>query len=230
MFFLEIVKGVEDPETSQIRIDVQVEIPGLYRETIPYVARVSDVRDPAEATRVMDEARAHAKAQAQAALDAWVLRRAQELQPPTQEAPRKRPGRPRKEAQPPPSHVAMELMVAEADSPLRTQEEITQGHPPLEAPLENSAESPKVDTERDPVPTPAGEPMDRKPEHEAILRELLVGAYGPAWMHRPDVKSAAMQMATHAIANQALCRDSAGQPHPQIRALFAEMVVAKCPA
>lgn len=232
MFSIEIVKGVEDSETSQIRIDVAVEIPGLYREVIPYAARVSDVKDPAEATRVMDEARQHAKNQAQAALDAWVLRRAAELQPTAPEATRKRPGRPRKSAPVSQSDVAI-------------IQEITQGHPPLdtsgeEAPIpgrdselttvleQEMARATKAlgDSIRDHV----GEPMDRKPEHEAILRDLLVESYGPNWAQRPDVKSAAMQMATHAIANGVLCRDIYGQPHSQIRALYGEMVVQRCPA
>jgi hypothetical protein len=261
MIQIEIIKGVEDRESNSIRYDVKVEIPGLYVEIIPYICAIADRTDLTQIQQAMDQARAHAKLQAEAALDAWAIARATRLlglpgRPiPTEDTPKRKrrtkaeieadAAKEKVEAAPVAEdssgaeQVPSPALTPNADGTMRLDsEEITQGTPPLETSPElatpSVSENSGVDIPTEGVPPfvaaiADGEPMERRPEHEAILRELLIEAYGPRWMDRPDVKSATVAMATHAIANGVLVRAGDGSAHPQIRALFAELVREKCP-
>lgn len=210
-----------------IRYDVRVEIPGIYSEIISYMGEAT--ADPHCATVVMTRARTYALSvfRKRIAMAAG-LPEPGEKPDNTQTTSRRRR---RTKAEMEADRAAEEAQRADADRAIN--DSLAGQEPPVEAPVE----TPESRQEPEPKELPEllesaapvfGIPMERCAAHEAILRDLLIAAFGDRWMDRPEVKSAAVMMATHAITNGVLVVDGDGNPHPQIRALFAEMVTQVC--
>jgi hypothetical protein len=234
MLQVEIIRATPDETAKVIRYDVKAEIPGLYTEIVTYCCHLADLTNCDLTNEAMAAARTFALGVLRARLSLWA---AQPEQPigshpaPSPEPRRRRRTKAEIEAEAS-SPVTEDSSVSEqapspaiqpnADGTMRLDsEEITQGHPPLEA----SAPS------RPPENSPTGavaEEMERKPEHEAILRQLAAEVYGPHWTARADVKSNVVVFAQHCLANKIRVRYSDGTVHPQVRALFQQMVVSKC--
>ena len=204
MISCEIVNCVDDVESSKLRYDVRVEIPGVYSEVINYVCERTD-----DITGTMTLARKYAIEDFRKRIGHLLGYDQKSL-----EAPKRRR---RTKAE-----IAAEIAAEKAaEKPAEPQEPQEQ--------QEGTSEAPELRWQpaghQEPNP---GEPMERCPQHEAILKRLLNDAYGLDWAHRRPVVSAAVTMAAHAIESGTLIVDLNGEIHPDFEKLFGEMVVAKC--
>lgn len=246
MLQVEIIRATPDEVAKLIRYDVKAEIPGLYTEIVTYCCPLA--LDCDATNEAMGNARTFALGVLRARLSIWA---AQPEQPigshpaPSPEPRRRRRTKAEIEAEAS-SPVTEESSVSEqapspaiqhnADGTMRLDsEEITQGHgvPPFVAAMEKEMRATTNDlyvrTMVDMHGTGAvAEEMERKPEHEAILRQLAAEVYGPHWTARADVKSNVVVFAAQCLANKIRVRYSDGAVHPQVRALFQQMVVSKC--
>jgi hypothetical protein len=223
MLQVEIIRATPDETAKVIRYDVKAEIPGLYTEIVTYCCHLADLTNCDLTNEAMAAARTFALGVLRARLSLWAAQPEQPIV--SHPAPSPEPRRRRRTKAEIEAEVAEQVPATEVDSN-QTQlevsaQEITQGHPPL------ATSAPSRPPENSPTGAVAEE-MERKPEHEAILRQLAADVYGPHWTARADVKSNVVVFAQHCLANKIRVRYSDGAVHPQVRALFQQMVVSKC--
>lgn len=220
MLHVEIIRATPDEVAKVIRYDVKAEIPGLYVEIVTYCCHLADLTNCDLTNDAMAAARTFALQVLRARLSLWAAQPEQPIgsHQPTQPEPRRR-RRTKAEIE---AEAAEQLLATDVDAcqkKLETSEE---------APLGNSGESLNVDIPelatsaptRPPENSPTGavaEEMERKPEHEAILRQLAAEVYGPHWTARADVKSNVVVFAAQCLANKIRVRYSDGAVHPQVR-------------
>ena len=219
MLTCEIVNSVNDTTGGGTRFDVRVEIPGIYSEIISYCAG-SNGEDLHLATLDMTRARTYALR----VFRSRIAMAAGLPEPTGQREDAETTSRRRRRTK---AEILADKAREAAQAPVGVPviPEVTPD-PPAETPAPLSEVAEPVTPP--PPPSLPGVPMERKAEHEAVIRNLLIENFGDRWMDRPDVKSAAVMMATHAITNGVLVLDGEGNPHPQIRALFSDMVVRVC--
>lgn len=215
MIQVEILRAIPDEVAKLIRYDVKAEIPGLYTEIVSYCCPLAT--DCEGANEAMSAARTFALGVLRARLSLWAAQPEQPIgshpgeSPAGDSEPRRRRRRTKAEIE------AEAVVTAPVPEPVPEPQEPAQADSAQQEPIQaDSAQQ-------------AGERMERKPEHEQVLRALATETYGPHWAANPTVRSNVVVFASHAIANRVMVLDGNGKPHPQIRALFQQMVVSKCP-